>query len=140
LRLLSKKRESSHENAFLPLLWFALAPTFVVRVQDTAAEAALRAIVDEQAAAWNAGDGVAYSQHLALEASFANIFGMVMYGKDAFAKRHVEILTTFFKGTTKKHTVRRIRLLTAVVRSLQLRTSPRPSYSATRFSPQFSSG
>jgi hypothetical protein len=29
----------------------------------------------------------------------------------AFAKRHNEILSTFYKGTNKKHTVRRIRFV-----------------------------
>ncbi len=37
---------------------------------------------------------------------------MVMYGAPAFAKRHQEILSTFYKGTTKKHVVRRIRFVT----------------------------
>ncbi|HEX4913726.1 MAG TPA: SgcJ/EcaC family oxidoreductase [Vicinamibacterales bacterium] len=75
-------------------------------------DAAIRAIVAEQAAKWNAGDGAGYSARVAPEASFTNIFGMVMYGAPAFAKRHAEILGTFFKGTTKTHTVRRIRLIT----------------------------
>ena len=80
--------------------------------QDTAAETAIRAIVAEQAVAWNAGDGGKYASRLAPEASFTNLFGMVMYGAPAFAKRHQEILSTFYKGTTKKHVVRRIRFVT----------------------------
>jgi uncharacterized protein (TIGR02246 family) len=78
-------------------------------------EAAVRAIIADQAAAWNAGDGAAYSRHVAPEASFTNIFGMVMYGAPAFEKRHAEILATFFKGTTKHHQVRRVRFVTADV-------------------------
>ena len=80
--------------------------------QGTDSETALRAIVAEQAAAWNAGDGAGYSARVAPDASFTNIFGMVMYGAPAFAKRHSEILSTFFKGTTKTHVVRRIRMVT----------------------------
>ena len=80
--------------------------------QDTAAEKAIRAIVAEQAVAWNAGDGARYASRLAPEASFTNLFGMVMYGAPAFAKRHQEILSTFYKGTTKKHAIRRIRFVT----------------------------
>ena len=34
---------------------------------------------------------------------------MVMYGAPAFNARHSEILSTFYKGTRKTHTVRRIR-------------------------------
>ena len=54
--------------------------------QDAASDAAIRAIVAEQAVAWNAGDGQAYARHLAPDASFTNIFGMVMYGASAFAQ------------------------------------------------------
>jgi uncharacterized protein (TIGR02246 family) len=75
-------------------------------------EAAIRAIVAEQVVAWNAGDGKRYAERLSPDASFTNIFGMVMYGADAFEKRHSQILATFYKGTTKQHVVRRIRFLT----------------------------
>jgi len=35
-----------------------------------------------------------------------------MYGAPAFASRHNEILSTFYRGTTKQHVVRRIRFIT----------------------------
>ena len=79
---------------------------------DEAGEAAIRKIIAEQVTAWNAGDGAAYARHLAPEAAFTNLFGMVMYGAPAFAKRHSEILSTFYKGTTKHHVIRRIRFVT----------------------------
>ena len=79
---------------------------------DEAGDAAIRKIVAEQVTAWNAGDGAAYAKHLAPEAAFTNLFGMVMYGAPAFAKRHGEILSTFYKGTTKHHSIRRIRFVT----------------------------
>ena len=69
-------------------------------------------VVADQAAAWNAGDGTRYADRLTAEASFTNLFGMVMYGKAAFAARHREILSTFYKGTTKKHRVSRVRFVT----------------------------
>lgn len=65
----------------------------------------------DQVVAWNAGDGQGYARHLASEASFTNLFGMVMYGAPAFAARHAEILSTFYKGTTKHHAIRRIRFV-----------------------------
>jgi uncharacterized protein (TIGR02246 family) len=83
--------------------------------QDAASDAAIRAIVAEQAVAWNAGDGQGYARHLAADASFTNLFGMVMYGAPAFAQRHADILATFYKGTTKRHQIRRIRFVTADV-------------------------
>jgi len=37
---------------------------------------------------------------------------MVMYGAPAFAARHRQILSTFCRGTTKHHAIRRIRFIT----------------------------
>jgi len=37
---------------------------------------------------------------------------MVMYCKAAFVERHSQILSTFYKGTTKHHTIRRVRFIT----------------------------
>jgi uncharacterized protein (TIGR02246 family) len=76
------------------------------------AEATIRSIVADQAAAWDAGDGDAYASRVAADVSFTNLFGMVMYGKPAFATRHKEILASFYKGTTKHHAIRRIRFVT----------------------------
>ncbi len=95
----------------IALLMLAIGPAPAAG-QDATPEAAIRSIVAGQAAAWNAGDGTAYSRHLARDVSFTNLFGMVMYGAGAFEKRHAEILATFYKGTTKRHTVRRIRFVT----------------------------
>ena len=61
-----------------------MSPT--VPAQDAAAEAQIRTIVAEQAAAWDAGDGVAYARDIAPDVSFTNLFGMVMYGAAAFAE------------------------------------------------------
>jgi uncharacterized protein (TIGR02246 family) len=80
--------------------------------QDRSAEAQIRSMVAAQVDAWNAGDGSAYARDVAPEASFTNLFGMVMYGAEAFAERHRQILATFYKGTTKHHAVRRIRFVT----------------------------
>ena len=75
-------------------------------------EAAIRKIVADQEVAWNAGDGNGYSKDVSPDISFTNIFGMVLYGRSAFETRHREILSTFYRGTTKKQTVRRIRFVT----------------------------
>jgi uncharacterized protein (TIGR02246 family) len=79
------------------------------------AETAIRAIVAEQVRAWNAGDGKGYASRVGPDVSFTNLFGMVMYGHDAFERRHAEILATFYKGTIKSHVIRRMRFVTADV-------------------------
>jgi len=101
----------------IALMLFALTtqPASTASGSDSAAEAAIRTIVADQVVAWNAGDAKQYASRLAPDASFTNLFGMVMYGAPAFEKRHAEILSTFYKGTTKRHTVRRIRFVAADV-------------------------
>jgi len=75
-------------------------------------EAAIRRITAEQVAAWNAGDGKGYAANVGKDVSFTNLFGMVMYGRTAFEQRQSDILSTFYKGTTKSHVIRRIRFIT----------------------------
>ena len=80
--------------------------------QDSAAEAQIRSVVAAQATAWNAGDAKAFAKDLAPDASFTNRFGTVMYGPALFAERHREIFATFYKGTTRHDSIRRIRFVT----------------------------
>jgi uncharacterized protein (TIGR02246 family) len=75
-------------------------------------EQQIRAIVADQARSWNAGDGRGFASAMSQDLSFTNLFGMVMFGREAFEQRQVEILATFFKDTRKSHTVRRIRFIT----------------------------
>ena len=79
---------------------------------DGADEIAIRAIVTDQEAAWNAGDAAGYARQVSPDVSFTNLFGMVMYGAPAFIERHRAILTSFYKGTVKHHTIRSIRFVT----------------------------
>ena len=99
-------------SRLLVIAAFLLTPATAAFCQERSSEAPIRAIVAEQVAAWNAGDGEAYARQVAPDVSFTNLFGMVMYGAPAFAQRHVEILRTFYKGTTKHHAIRRIRFVT----------------------------
>lgn len=83
--------------------------------QSAADDTAIRRIISNQEAAWNEGDGQEYARDVAADASFTNLFGMVFYGKPAFAARHQEILMSFYKGTRKKHVIRRIKFITSDV-------------------------
>ena len=99
-------------RACLLCLFLAVILSPNALAQEAASEAAIRAIIVDQVEAWNAGDGARYARHLAPDASFTNLFGMVMYGAPAFVARHREILSTFYRGTSKVHSVRRIRFIT----------------------------
>ena len=101
-------------TVFLVLLALSMGTPSVSSAEERvpAAETAIRRIVAEQVVAWNAGDGKSYARHLGSDVSFTNLFGTVMYGAAAFEKRHTEILSTFYKGTSKQHIVRRLRFVT----------------------------
>jgi uncharacterized protein (TIGR02246 family) len=73
--------------------------------------ARLRAIVAAQVAAWNVGDAKAFSAPFADDGSFTNIRGTVFYGHQAFEDRHVEIFSTFFKGSKLAMSVSRVRFV-----------------------------
>jgi len=94
------------------VLILALALSQNSQPMQDSAETSIRAMVAEQANAWNAGDGKRYASHVAPDVSFTNLFGMVIYGRDAFERRHSEILATYYKGTTKSHIIRRLRFVT----------------------------
>jgi uncharacterized protein (TIGR02246 family) len=96
----------------LPLLILLTALHGVLFAQDATSEAQIRAAIADQVVAWNSGDGQAYARQVAPDASFTNVFGMVMYGAPAFAKRNSEILNTFYRGTTKSQVIRRLRFVT----------------------------
>ncbi|NJO13430.1 MAG: SgcJ/EcaC family oxidoreductase [Gammaproteobacteria bacterium] len=78
-------------------------------------EAQIRRIVEDQSAAWNAGDARRYASHFAKDGSFTNVYGMTMYGHAEFEKRHTEIFATFFRGSTLEAIIRRIHPLTSNV-------------------------
>jgi uncharacterized protein (TIGR02246 family) len=96
-------------SLLLPLWGLTVSAAFATSQTD---EEAVRAIIAGQASAWNAGDGHGYAKFFAPEGAFTNLFGMVMFGASAFEQRHTEILSTFYKGTTKRHAIRRIRFVT----------------------------
>lgn len=100
------------KSTAIALLTYGLVIVASSRGQNDAPEAAIREIVADQAAAWNAGDGARYARHVSPGVSFTNLFGMVMYGAPSFTTRHSEILATFYKGTTKHHGIRRVRFIT----------------------------
>jgi uncharacterized protein (TIGR02246 family) len=84
----------------------------VAALAEESSEKQLRTLVEEQVAAWNAGDVRGWVRAAAPEISFTSIYGAVRFGVDDFTRRQAEVLATFFKGATKQHTIKRIRFLT----------------------------
>jgi uncharacterized protein (TIGR02246 family) len=115
-------------NVSLALL-FTLAP-FLLSVGIAPAlwpsdEDAIRKIISEQVAAWNAGDAKAYARYFAPDGSFTNIYGMAFDGHEAFEKRHAETFATFFKGSNRQERIRRIRFMTSDVAIIDVETQVR---------------
>ena len=67
--------------------------------QTASDETAIRTIVQDESAAWNQGDAVAYSRHFAADGTFTNITGQFFTGYDAFLKQHEVIFAGRFKQT-----------------------------------------
>jgi uncharacterized protein (TIGR02246 family) len=51
------------------------------------------------------------SDHVTEDVSFTNIFGTVRFGREEFILRHQEIAQTFFKGTTGKSSITKLRFI-----------------------------
>jgi len=104
------------------LLFLVTAPIPSVAQASATDEAEIRAIVEAQVAAWNAGDAVAFSKSFAENGSFTNIRGTVFYGHKAFEDRHREIFTGFFKGSKLAMSITRIRFVRPDVAIVDLAT------------------
>jgi len=68
----------------------------------------IRTILEQEQAAWNAGDAEAYSRSFHPEGSFTNIVGDTQFGHAVFLVKHAGIFQTIFRGSRLSLTVRRI--------------------------------
>ena len=70
--------------------------------------AAIMAIVQGQAEAWNRADAEAFAERYAEDGTFTNIAGTQIYGKAGFLEQHAQIFRTIFAGSHIAFTVGRI--------------------------------
>ena len=103
----------------------AIYPLSVATAGVSGDEVAIRNIISEEVAAWNAGDATAYSRHFAPAGAFTNIYGMVCNGHDAFEKRHAETFRTFFRGSNRREKIRQIHFVTRNVAVVDVDTEVR---------------
>lgn len=89
------------------LLVFALVlvATIAAYPQSSPDEAAVRGIIKDEIAAWNAGDAAAFARHFAADGTFTNIRGQFFTGREAFTERHDFIFKGIYRGTTMKQDV-----------------------------------
>lgn len=62
-------------------------------------EHALRALVDELAAGWNAGDGALFADPFAVDADYTAVTGLHVRGRDLIGRGHDELFGSVFRGT-----------------------------------------
>jgi uncharacterized protein (TIGR02246 family) len=89
------------------LLAFALVlvATVAVYPQASSDETAVRNIIQDEIAAWNAGDAAAFARHFAADGTFTNIRGQFFTGHQDFMERHDFIFKGIYRGTTMKQDV-----------------------------------
>ncbi len=89
------------------LLVFALVVVVAVAANPQASpdETAVRNIIQEEIAAWNSGDAVAFARYFAADGTFTNIRGQFFTGREAFMERHDFIFKGIYRGTAMKQDV-----------------------------------
>src|SRR5580658_1714956 len=90
---------------YLLALALVLAATVAAYPQASPDEAAVRNIIQEEIAAWNAGDSAAFARHFAADGTFTNIRGQFFTGREAFTESHDFIFKGIYRGTTMKQDV-----------------------------------
>jgi len=89
----------------LSALALVLVATVAAYPQAPPDEGAVRNIIQEEIAAWNAGDAAAFARHFAADGTFTNIRGQLFTGREAFMERHDFIFKGIYRGTTMKQDV-----------------------------------
>jgi len=85
-------------------------------------ERAIRGLVDSATAAWNAGDVAGYSARFAADATFTGITGVTATGQRAFEAWNHGLLSTVFRGSHLKQTVRHVRFVSKDVAVVDIDT------------------
>ncbi len=106
-----------------------------MRIQeaDTAAVAAVGAVVDGLRDPWNRGDGAGYAAAFTDDASYVTVDGTTYRGREEIARGHQAIFDTFFRGSTLHGQVLDVRFLAPEVAvairtgSAQTADQPKPS-------------
>jgi uncharacterized protein (TIGR02246 family) len=102
----------------LSLFLFATAAVFP---QSSPDETAIRKIIQDEIAAWDAGDASAFARRFATDGTFTNIRGQFFTGREAFTDRHDFIFKGMYRGTTMKQDIVSLRFVrpdVAVVETL----------------------
>ena len=74
-------------------------------------EGAIRELVKQLEAAWNAGDSISRASHFTDDAIFIHIFGGQLDGRVAIEAVHRQIFDTTYRGSLNNYSLQRIRFI-----------------------------
>jgi uncharacterized protein (TIGR02246 family) len=80
--------------------------------------AEIETLIARENRAWNDGDAVAYTEAVATDCVFTNLFGQQFVGRDAFEQQHARVFAGVFKGSRLEQKIdhmRRVRPDVALV-------------------------
>jgi len=89
----------------------------------TADETAIRKIVQDETAAWNVGDAVAYSREFAADGTFTNIRGQFFTGHEAYLKQHEVIFQGIYKNTKLQQDIVSLKLIAPDIAAVETLTA-----------------
>ena len=69
----------------------------------------IAALIEQEIRAWNSGDAVAYSEAVASDCVFVNLYGQMFVGRDAFEQQHARVFAGVFKGSRLDQTIEHLR-------------------------------
>ena len=74
-------------------------------------EGEIQTLIDALTDAWKRGDAKAYGARVMPEATFTNVNGEFYVGREAFDRRHAEVFSGVFRGTTLAMTINKLRFV-----------------------------
>lgn len=69
---------------------------------------AIRRLLDEQEAAWAAGDAEAFARAVLPDIVFTNVVGMFSIGRAGFIAQHRHIFSSFYRGSIMKQAIEQV--------------------------------
>jgi len=85
-------------------------------------EKAIRQVMKDISNAWSAGDGKKFADNFTDDVDFTIWNGMYINGREANIKGHQQTFDTFYKGTSLKAEIKKIRFLTDDVATVHLQS------------------
>ena len=77
--------------------------------------AALKAILDDQASAWNRGDATAWSAAFSNDADFVNVLGHAFTGRTSICEQHARIFAGPYLGSKTAVSMRKLSQVSAEI-------------------------